>query len=178
MPDAPLREERHRPLQQALGDAPLPQVGPHRERTEEREAAPARREIRSDQLAIQLRRERRRWVGLPATPSILRVARERQRFRQAKEGAESEPPDPLSVFEVGFLERADREAGRHTRCSNTGACVLSVARGCAHPQAWFTPPPPRRELRPPADVVLAIEQPARAIAYAFDHARVDGVADE
>ena len=92
---------------EALPDAGIPQIGPGRQRSEESDAAPARREIRSDKRALVIfRGESRQVLGPEPAIDIVEVAPELLRSGAVK-SAKGNPDDPLCLGQIGLGERAN-----------------------------------------------------------------------
>src|SRR6266513_2254147 len=127
--DAPRFEQRHRRLEQALADAAFPAIGPHCDRAEDAEAAPARREARADQLLAAKGAERRRGVRPPPRLHEVRVAAERHRLGQAELGAESETEHPVGRGEIAFEQRANGDL--HSPPAALPGPIASTASRCA-----------------------------------------------
>ena len=93
---------------EALSDAALPYIGPCRQRPEKADAAPARREIRSDKHALVVfGSERGSVLGSKPAIDIVEVAPELLRVRYAEKGAEGDPNDALRLGQVGLGKRAN-----------------------------------------------------------------------
>src|SRR2546426_6226143 len=96
----PALEERHRRLEQAPGDAVVPEIGPHGERTEKAEASPARREVRADDRTVALRAERALGIRAPASAYVVGVATETKRVWKTEKGTEGRAEDIVCGAEV------------------------------------------------------------------------------
>ena len=105
MPVAPAAKNFHGRAKQLLRDAAIPVFRFHGERAEKTEAAPIRREIRTDQLAIMLGAKRGCGVGLPARVRIIRVAHKDRRIGHAKKCAEGHTNDPIGRIQIALNER-------------------------------------------------------------------------
>ena len=99
----PLGEEIHRPAEQPPGNALLPEIGPHGQRTEKPEAAPAGDEVRAHELAVAFRRDGGRWIGTPPRFHIAGIAHERHRIGKPEEGTEGQAADSIGSRQVPFF---------------------------------------------------------------------------
>src|SRR6516162_11375833 len=91
-----------------LPDAAVPQIGPGRQRPAKADAAPARREIRSDERTlVVLRGEGGSVFGLEPAMDIVEVAPELLRVRRAEKGPKGNPHDALRFRQIGLSERAN-----------------------------------------------------------------------
>ncbi len=110
MPGPPLGETLHRGLDQAYPDALIPEVGAYGQRSEEPHAAPVGREVRTHQLAVDLRGEGRSRIGLPTRPHVARITQEHQRVGQTKKRAKSQPEDAIRLLKLVLFEWTNGDA--------------------------------------------------------------------
>ena len=107
MRDAPRVELVAHRVHQRLADAlPLP-VRAHRDRPEEADAAPARREVRADQLAVQLRAEARDVLGAEPAVDIVAIGPEVVGIRRAEERSKGLAADAPGFRQIGFGQCPD-----------------------------------------------------------------------
>src|SRR6267154_5528687 len=106
MADTPSVERITGSGDQTLADALIVEVGTHRERAEETDAAPADREIRAQELAIPFGRERGDVLG---AETGMGIRREREVFEIgcAEKSTEGVPDDALSLGQVALDQRTD-----------------------------------------------------------------------
>ena len=123
VPGLPTREYLEGSLDQALGNAPSPEVRVDRERPEKPDAAPVDREVRPDQLAVHFGGKARGRIGQVAGPYRTGVTAKAQRIRQPEEGAEGEAADPIGGRQVSRSQRADQHVSfgswRDCPCAHT-----------------------------------------------------------
>lgn len=93
-------------LDQGLADAPPLPLGAHRDRPEKAEAAPACREIRADQLAVELRSKARDMLGPEPAIEIVAIGPEILGIRRVQERPES------GAANLPRLQKIARQASR------------------------------------------------------------------
>ncbi len=116
----PGSEALHDGFEQRTRDATVPEIGPHRQRSERADAAPVRCEVRADDHTAPFRDERRRRIGSPTSADPIAVARKGQRIREAEKGPEREPEDPIGFAEVAFPHRSHRNVAHFHRAHMDG----------------------------------------------------------
>jgi hypothetical protein len=104
---APALEQLHGRREQLLSHSSVPVVGMDREGSEETEAAPVRREIRSDQFAVMLGRQDGGGIGSPSRAGEIRVTHERFGSGDSEKCCEREAHDAVSCGQVALDERPD-----------------------------------------------------------------------
>jgi hypothetical protein len=109
MPAAPGLDPLHDGVDQPGAHTLVPQVWRHGERTEEADAAPARREVGADELSVHRGSERRRRVSGPARVHVVGRLHERSRIRHAEEGSERATHDVVGRGQVVLAEGADAD---------------------------------------------------------------------
>ncbi len=92
---------------QRLREAAVPVLGSDRQRAEKPEAAPARREIRTDQRPILLDRERLGVFCTVPAVDIVEIGPEGFEVRHPEKRAERDSDNPLRLRQVGLGERSD-----------------------------------------------------------------------
>src|SRR5215212_10839351 len=105
MPGLPAREYLEGGLDQALGNAPSPEVRMDRERPEKPDAAPVDREVGPDQLAVHLGGKARGRIGQVAGPYRTGVTAKAQGIWQPEEGAEGEAADSIGGRQIRRSQR-------------------------------------------------------------------------
>src|SRR5207249_3130890 len=106
----PPLEGLDRRLEQSASDAAVPEIRSNRQRSEEAHASPVRREVRADELPVELGGERRAGFGAPARAHVVRVTAEAQGVAQAEERPEGQSKDTICSIELRFAKRTDHEA--------------------------------------------------------------------
>ena len=99
-----------------LADATVPDVGPDGDRPEEAHAAPACREVRSDELSVVLGRKCLDVLCAETTSGIVEVAPEFLWIGCAQERPEGDTYDALCFWHVALFKR-----------TNDGYCALPAA---------------------------------------------------
>ena len=107
MADPPIFELVADGFDQGLADAPPLPLRAHRDRPEKAETAPARREIRADQLAVQLRSKARDVLGPEPAIDIVAISPEILRIRRAQERPESGAADTPRLRQIGTGQWSD-----------------------------------------------------------------------
>lgn len=104
---APLVEDGHGGVEQALRDSAVPVLGQDGKRSEEGERSPAGGYVRADEAAVVVRGDDPGIGRAPARSHEVAVAHEFGGIGHAEEGSEGDAYDAVGLGEIALFEGAD-----------------------------------------------------------------------